>query len=103
MSRFHRTAPARLKWRRRYPVVLGGLFWVLALSPAQATGPGSPACRWQPIVNGLRHLRPPGDLALDELNCGIGDPIDFSPAIAPLIEAIDESARDALNKDSPLP
>jgi hypothetical protein len=55
-------------------VLLGGLFWALALSPAQAR---SPACNWQPIVNGVRNLRPPADLALAELNCGIADPVDL--------------------------
>jgi hypothetical protein len=81
VSRFLRTTRAGVKRRRRDVVVLGGLLCALAISPALANRDGSPACRWQPIVNGVRHLRPPADLESEELKCGIDDPVDLSPDI----------------------
>jgi len=81
VSRFHPSTRAGVKRHRRHAVVLGGLLGALVVSPALANGGGSPACRWQPIVNGVRHLRPPADLKSEELKCGIDDPVDLSPDI----------------------
>ena len=91
MARFHRKAVVGPKRRRLYAVGLGGLFWALAISPAIAQHDASSACRWQPIVKGLRNLRPPADLEAHELSCGIADPVDLSPATAEAIDRIDRS------------
>jgi hypothetical protein len=83
-----------LKRRRMFVIVLG-LGWAAAASPALADIGGAPPCTWQPVVHGLRHLMPPADLEARELNCGIADPVDLSPEIATTVERLGESLRAA--------
>jgi hypothetical protein len=84
--------------RRGLCAIVFGLASAVVASPAFAKAIEAPACGWQPVVNGLRHLQPPADLAAKELNCGIAVPVDLSPDVSAAVNWIDHSLQ-ASSKD----
>lgn len=99
MLRFHPTTRAGVNRRRCHAVILAGLLCALVISPALADSGGSLACRWQPIVKGLRNLRPPAALESEELKCGIADPVDIARDGADAIERLNQSLHAEAGRD----
>lgn len=99
MSRAHQAHLAGL----RIGAIAAGLVCTIVVSPPLAAAGKPSVCRWQPIVNGLRHLRTAADLAAAESRCGVADPVDSSADTATSVALMGENLRTASQERAPEP